>query len=216
MQITIKEKSIKLLIEKAAIWLEEKTLIISDMHLGKISHFRKAGIALPAKAAEHNFNILDNLILSNNIWRIIFTGDLFHSDKNEEWDTFCRWRRKYHSVEMHIVPGNHDRFDLKCYADVPLIVHQDEYIIDDFVFTHHPRIAKENEYIFCGHVHPVIKVPINSATYRLPCFYISEQQMIMPSFGYFTGGYVIQPIESEKVIAVVNKELIDVSLLYTA
>ena len=33
----------------AIFWLEKKTLFLADVHLGKVAHFRKNGIAVPRK-----------------------------------------------------------------------------------------------------------------------------------------------------------------------
>ena len=55
MEIKIEGQTLKLFSEKAICWVEEKTLIISDLHLGKIAHFRKEGIAIPSTAIKNNF-----------------------------------------------------------------------------------------------------------------------------------------------------------------
>ena len=34
----------------AIFWEEKKTLFLADIHLGKVAHFRKNGIAVPRKA----------------------------------------------------------------------------------------------------------------------------------------------------------------------
>ncbi|MHB1176840.1 MAG: hypothetical protein ACYCZO_00750 [Daejeonella sp.] len=43
------DQTLLLLPEKAILGQEEKTLIIADIHLGKVGHFRKAGIGIPKK-----------------------------------------------------------------------------------------------------------------------------------------------------------------------
>src|SRR4051812_42331128 len=100
MLIEIRNLHFRLLPQKAIYWEEEKTLLVSDLHLGKIMHFRKEGIAIPAIALENNFKRLDEIVLTNNVLRIIFLGDLFHNSLNTEWQTFRRWRNKYQSMEM--------------------------------------------------------------------------------------------------------------------
>jgi uncharacterized protein len=213
MEITVKNTELKLLPQKAIFWKKEKTLLISDLHLGKISHFRKEGIPLPLSAFQNNFDRLDDLILNYNAWQVIFIGDLFHSTINKEWDQFCTWRKKYHSVEMHIVLGNHDKLPQDCYEDLPLKIHKKNLMIAPFTFSHHPKEKfLKDEYVISGHVHPVIKLNGKAnQNFRLPCFYFGRQQAILPSFGYFTGGHAIQPKEEDKVIAVVKNELIEVS-----
>lgn len=72
-------------------WVEKRMLLISDVHLSKISHFRKYGSALPGRAMYQNFVKLDNAVEYFNPESICFLGDLFHSTLNNEWDLFKEW-----------------------------------------------------------------------------------------------------------------------------
>jgi DNA ligase-associated metallophosphoesterase len=212
MRITIKNNAFTLLPQKAIWWKEEKTILISDLHIGKIAHFRKAGIAVPPKAAEQNFRQLDELMNSYPVQRIVFVGDLFHSDLNSEWDLFCSWRNRYTAVEMLLILGNHDRFPVKQYQDICLEVHEQEWRIGPFTFAHHPKEEiEENEYVISGHIHPVVKLTgIANQQLKFPCFYFGARQAILPSFGSFTGGYVIDIKQGDQVVAVVEEKLIKI------
>jgi metallophosphoesterase superfamily enzyme len=53
--------------------------------------------------------------------------------------------------------------------------------------------------VLAGHVHPVFVLATRFDALRLPCFVASPQRMILPSFGSFTGGYVITPGPDERV-----------------
>ncbi len=216
MEIIIRNNHLTILPQKAVFWQEEKALLISDLHLGKISHFRKEGIPLPLQAIKNNFKRLDELILTNNAHTIIFTGDLFHSSMNSEWEHFCTWRKKYHSVDMHIVLGNHDQFNDECYSSLPLSVHKKEFRFNPFSFTHHPKTNYDGlSYNIAGHIHPVIKLTGKANQhFKFPCFYFGKQQAVLPSFGYFTGGYVIEPEDGDQVIAVVENKLVDASVFF--
>src|SRR4051812_26169186 len=108
MELRIRDNHFVLLHQKAIYWIEARTLLIADLHLGKIMHFRKHGIAVPEGAISNNFNRLDELIEKCNPERIIFLGDLFHNRLNAEWDLFASWRNSYNHIEMLIVMGNHD------------------------------------------------------------------------------------------------------------
>ena len=83
-KIEIRGHEFHLLPQKAIFWKNKNTLLISDLHLGKITHFRKAGIAIPTEALLRNFNILEFLIREYKPQRIILLGDLFHSAFNSE------------------------------------------------------------------------------------------------------------------------------------
>jgi DNA ligase-associated metallophosphoesterase len=211
-EIIIKNNVLTLLPQKAIFWQKEKTLVISDLHLGKISHFRREGIAVPQQALQNNFARLDEIMLAQNPSRVIFTGDLFHSVLNDEWMQFSAWRKKYHAVEMHLVMGNHDKLSAGHYEKLPLHMHQTELLMEPFLFSHHPKKNfSENEYVISGHIHPVFKLRgIASQRLVFPCFYFAKEQAVMPSFGYFTGGFEIDPEDGSRVIIVVKGNLKEV------
>ena len=108
MQIEIRGNHFILLTQRAIFWEETQTLLIGDLHLGKITHFRKEGIAVPNNAAANNFLRLNELVQRTGATRIIFLGDLFHNEYNSEWETFREWRAEHHYIDMIIVMGNHD------------------------------------------------------------------------------------------------------------
>ena len=51
MELQIKQQRIQLLPEGAAYWVNTKSLLIADAHLGKIAHFRKNGFAVLPKSS---------------------------------------------------------------------------------------------------------------------------------------------------------------------
>jgi len=210
MQLRLKNNTFTLLEQKAIWWEEERTLLISDLHIGKVTHFRKAGIAIPQQAAEENFDRLDQIMNHHDVKCIVFVGDLFHSDINSEWDRFCNWRNQYSKVEMILVLGNHDRFPIQKYRDICLVVYEQELRIGAFTFSHHPKpLLEDDEYVISGHIHPVVKLQgLANQRLKFPCFYFGEQQALLPSFGEFTGGYNIEITDNDQVIAVVEDQLI--------
>lgn len=212
MQIKIKNNTFRLLPQKAIFWEEARTLLLSDLHIGKISHFRKEGIPIPRGGLHENFTRLDAVMEAHPVERVVFVGDLFHSTLNEEWNDFCRWRGKYGGTDMHIVMGNHDLFPPRFYAEICLTVHETEMAAGPFTLAHHPKKTfTGDEYVISGHIHPVIRL-YGKANQRLrfPCFYFGARQALLPSFGYFTGGAHIQPQENDRVVAVVNDTLVEI------
>ncbi len=213
MEIELKNNTFELCPQKVILWRDQNTLLVSDLHIGKIAHFRKAGIALPHTAIQENFNRLDHLLAYYPIERIIFIGDLFHSDINIEWKEFYFWRRRYSRVNMDIVPGNHDRLPASFFSDYDIAVHSRSLDIGPFTFAHHPQnvFRDTDQYVFSGHIHPLIRISgLANQSLRLPCFYFGAQQAILPSFGYFTGGHRIHPSEKDLVVAIANDRLVKV------
>ena len=201
MQIEIRDNHFLLLSQKAILWQETQTLLIGDLHLGKITHFRKEGIAIPNLAAENNFERLNQVVKDTGATRIIFLGDLFHNRYNAEWETFREWRAEHFYIEMIIVIGNHDILPVSMFLEADLQVHIEDFEEDHFIFTHHPKVEPDpSKFVFAGHVHPVFTTyGKGRQSVRLPCFVVDKNQAILPSFGVFTGGFQMELVDDRKI-----------------
>lgn len=208
MTITIKDQNFTLHPSGAAFWQEKKMLLISDVHLGKVSHFRKYGAAVPQKAVQKNFELLTKAVVQFKPTLICFLGDLFHSSLNKEWQLFETWVSEQ-KAELLLVAGNHDIISPLKYEKIDVQVLA-ELEIDGFLLTHHPeeRAALFN---FSGHIHPAIRLHgAGRQTLRLRCFFKSENQMIFPAFGEFTGSHTLKPSKKNEVFAIAKDEVFQV------
>ncbi|MBD0850290.1 ligase-associated DNA damage response endonuclease PdeM [Maribacter arenosus] len=180
-------------------WQERSALLISDVHLGKVSHFRKYGAAIPRDAIQANFELLDEVVDFFNPVCIYFLGDLFHSHLNTEWKYFEAWVSKV-QIEMILINGNHDIIPPLKYETLNVQV-VEELILETFLFTHHPE-KRNGLYNFCGHIHPAIKIRgSGKQSLRFPCFFKKQNQMILPAFGEFTGSHTLKPKKQDEVFA---------------
>lgn len=208
MKITIQHQNFVLHPCGAAFWVEKKILLISDLHLGKIAHFRKHGMAIPERAVQENFNRLNNILELFDAETIIFLGDLFHSKMNNEWDLFSDWTKTI-TQQLILVEGNHDIISKQHYADLNIEI-RSEIIIDDFLLTHHPS-TRESFFNLCGHIHPGIKLKgLGRQFLGLSCFFRKPHQLIFPAFGEFTGNFYLIPEENDKVYAIAKDEVIEI------
>src|SRR6201992_1421104 len=143
-----------LLAQKAIYWQQEEALIAADVHLGKVGHFRKAGIAVPLNMEQSDLAALSDLIHEYKPDKLIFLGDLFHSDINNDWDWFTLWRSQFPKLEIILVRGNHDIIDDNYYHQLNIHLH-DELLIGPFLMLHHPltetNLPLAKGYVFCGH-----------------------------------------------------------------
>src|ERR1700761_3956202 len=89
------DQDLMLLPQRAIYWQQQKTLIAADVHLGKVGHFRKAGIAVPRDLEQGDLAVLSDLIHEYKPHTLLFLGDLFHSDMNADWDWFALWRQQF-------------------------------------------------------------------------------------------------------------------------
>ncbi|MES3019126.1 MAG: ligase-associated DNA damage response endonuclease PdeM [Bacteroidota bacterium] len=205
-------QTLLLLPEKAIFWKEERILIIADIHLGKVGHFRKAGIGIPKQMEQDDLALISDLIHEYNPAKIIFLGDLFHSDMNNDWDWLVMWRSMFKKIEMILVLGNHDILNNKFYIDLNFELH-DTLNVGPFLFSHEPLKTKalvENvAYVICGHIHPGVTLKGSARQMlTLPCFHFGAKQAIIPAFGKFTGKVCVKNIKGDKVFAVVKNKVI--------
>ncbi len=193
----------------AIFWKERKMLLIADVHLGKVTHFRKHGSPVPVNAA---FKNLEELTEISNYFEpkiICFLGDLFHSKINEEWVDFEKWV-EYTKAEILLVSGNHDIIPQYLYEDLGVKVY-DELLMDGFLLTHHPT-ERVDVFNFSGHVHPGVRLRGVGRQYlRLACFYKTINSLILPAFGNFTGKHILKPSKTDEIFAIVDGEVISVS-----
>jgi uncharacterized protein len=210
MRIVINNQNFILHQSGAVFWEEKKMLLISDVHLGKVTHFRKHGIGIPKEAIFENFNRLKTVLEIFGAETIIFLGDLFHSKINTEWDFFVNWVKE-HSQKIILVEGNHDIISKSHYEEVNIEIYN-ELIIDDFLLTHHPT-ERENLFNFCGHVHPAIQLRgLGRQFLNLPCFFRKPNQLIFPAFGEFTGNSYMTPTENDKAYAITREGVIEIPI----
>lgn len=189
-------------------WQERSALFISDVHLGKISHFRKFGAAVPQKAIQANFEFMDQAVAFFDPKTIYFIGDLFHSHLNNEWNYFENWVIQKKS-EIILINGNHDIISPLKYEALGIQI-WDELVVDGFLLTHHPEDRK-GYFNFCGHIHPAVKIRGGGKqSLRLPCFFKSPNRLILPAFGEFTGSHILKVGKMDQVFAIAEGMVIKI------
>ena len=206
-----------LLAEKGIYWQEQNTLIVSDLHIGKVGHFRKAGIAIPKIMEQEELAILSDLIHTYNPKRIIFLGDLFHSEYNDDWNWLMLWTGLFPNIQMVLVKGNHDVLNHNQYSTAGFVV-LNEYRLFPFRFIHEPlTVVQESQsenvepelYCISGHIHPAVKLKgKGKQSLTLSCFYFNAVQAVMPAFGKFTGKYCIEVTKDVHVFGVLEKKVL--------
>lgn len=204
--LRIQEQEFILHFSGAMYWEEEDMLVISDVHLGKISHFRKYGSAVPQNAVQGNFLKLNAVVEFFQPSKIVFLGDLFHSSLNKEWLFFEAWMESI-SAEVVLVEGNHDIISPLKYEALGVKL-LPEITLKNFLLTHHPE-ERSGFFNFSGHIHPGVKISgLARQTLKLPCFFKSANKMILPAFGEFTGKHILNPGEKDQVFVLASEEVI--------
>lgn len=201
-----------LLPQKAVYWVQEKALIAADVHLGKVGHFRKAGIAVPRDMEQSDLAMLSDLIYEHKPEKLIFLGDFFHSDLNADWDWFILWRSQFPKLQIILVKGNHDIIHDKHYEQLNIELHE-ELLTGPFLMLHHPLpdsdLLEAKGYVFCGHIHPGVSLVGRGRQHiTLPCFAFGKGQAILPSFGKFTGKVAIRSSKADRIFAIAKDKVL--------
>ena len=193
-------------------WREKQSWLLADVHLGKVAHFRKNGIAVPRNAEGSFYQKMEILLPLFPVKRIIFLGDLFHSFQNNEWYLFKAWV-KQQPFEMILIVGNHDIIPNWKFETLGILV-QKHWKEGPFFFTHFPD-QKTKQFVFCGHVHPGVTLTgVGKQQIKLPCFYKSSNQLILPAFGAFTGVHIVKPKAEDRIYVTTAKEVLEIKEKY--
>lgn len=207
-------QTLHLLPQRAIYWQEKKALLVADVHLGKVGHFRKSGIAIPKNMEQSDLAVLSDLIEEHQPEKLFILGDFFHSDMNADWQWMALWREQHKQVDITLVLGNHDIIEEKNYHGIGIktCLHCQE---GPFVLMHHPVTSAgklDGFYGLAGHIHPGVTLTGRGRAYvTLPCFSFGKEQGILPSFGRFTGKVSLQYRESDRVFAVLENQVFAVN-----
>jgi DNA ligase-associated metallophosphoesterase len=210
--LTIAGQSVTLLPHRAAFWHERKTLLISDLHLGKVETFASFGVPLP-DVMQHQLAALSAVINATACERVLILGDLLHAPAGlttPMMETVRDWRAK-HACEFAVVPGNHDRHLEKVADWWNMRVLGEVHREGPFAFTHEPRPIA-NALTWAGHIHPVYRMRSASDTLKLWCFTIDETQgiAVLPAFCDFTSGGRFERHATTRVFVIAQGQVLEV------
>ncbi|WP_046756091.1 ligase-associated DNA damage response endonuclease PdeM [Kordia jejudonensis] len=195
--------------QRVVYWKPQEALILSDIHIGKTAHFRQHGIAIPDDVLVKDLQRLQALLEHFAPKKVIVVGDLFHADYNQNFDIFIQWMQQFHNLEKILIRGNHDRFKISFYESLGFTTHI-QLEINSLVFVHESIQPTPNQYYISGHTHPGVRIQMKGRQYlKLPCFQVTQQQLILPAFSLFTGLNTRTDMESVKNYAFTEDAILE-------
>ena len=200
------------LLPEKAVWIDSMgVLLIADLHFGKAAHFRKSGIPISEKVHEQDYQMMTSLVLKYSTKEVYFLGDLFHSSWNEEWENLLSFLGLFPTTSFHLVVGNHDILPSEKYQDSRLKVHAHPITLGTLLLSHEPTLPPSGFLNVCGHIHPGILLK-GKAKQRIsiPCFHYSENVLVLPSFGNFTGLALIKGQKNDGIWGIAEDRLIPI------
>ena len=198
--------------QRCIFWEEQKTIIASDLHLGKTGHFRKHGIAVPQNVYKEDLQRLLDVVTYFKAEHFIAVGDLFHSTANKEMDLFLKWRQDVSQLNITLVEGNHDILKKSWYTQANIDIKKDCFETNGFRFVHDICTA-EDEGVYCisGHIHPGVSIKgIAKQSLSFPCYFFGETHAVLPAFSRFTGISLMHKTKQDQVFAIVEQSIIKI------
>ncbi len=213
--LTLAGEPVSLMSERALYWPGTSTLVVADLHWGKASTFRAAGIPVPIGTTSDDLARLDSALRRTGARRMVVLGDLFHAKAgrvaSHTLAELRRWRSLAGTFEILLVRGNHDRHAGDPPKDLQINCVNPPAFVPPFVFRHEP-MEEEGVYGLAGHVHPAITL-VGRGLQRepLPCFLVGQHRMILPAFGSFTGFGVVEPGPGDRAFVLAEDEVLEVT-----
>lgn len=210
--IQIKNQTFYIHPERVLLSGDKKMLIVSDLHIGKSNHFRKNGIALTQQSDDKVSDRFFALLEEFNPEKVLFLGDLFHSEWNFSCENFAQKMRQYHQIEFILVQGNHDILNKSYYEKCGIFSIEPYFNIGEIIFSHDvlESIADNNYNIF-GHLHPAVKLKGKSKqVLKLNCFYFGKNNAVLPAFNQFSGKNIIKVEKGDRVFVLNEEEVYEV------
>ncbi len=175
--------------------------------------FQSHGLAIPSSVIDDDLAKLSRAIHSTGAENLLVLGDLIHSPfgvTDGVRNRVQQWRADHPRLNFQMIRGNHDRafrFPVE-WGIEDLGTHVQD---NPFLFTHDEPRHDVNEFVWMGHVHPVVTLTGGGDRLRLPCFVIFKSTALLPAFSAFTGGYSVSGrAPDRRLFAIADTSVIEV------
>ena len=215
LMISIEGMMFCLLAKRGLYWPAQQTLFVADTHFGKEVTFRKLGVAVPSSSTQSTLSTIAQMIAQCQASRLVLLGDMFHARSSispgvrESLDIFFATHKQ---LRCTLVLGNHDKGLFTRTAGWPIEIVASGTLIDTVSIAHFPQEPSSgSRLLLCGHLHPAYRFASKiDSVGKLPCFWLSNRQLVLPALGEFTGTQIIYPSKSDHTWVIVEDQIMRV------
>ena len=189
------------IIDLALYLKKEKTIIISDMHLGYEESLNKQGILIPKFQFKETLERLTKIFYKVKADKIILNGDFKHefgTISDSEWKDILKIMDFFieRCNELILIKGNHDTI-LEPIARKRNLSTRLYYKINDYYICHGEVIPEDIDFnlsktIIIGHEHPAVSIKSKTRSELYKCFLVgkfkNKSLIVIPSFNLVTEG----------------------------
>ena len=214
--VSIESFNFRLLAKRGLFWPEQKTLFIADTHFGKEATLRRQGIPVPRGSTIGTLATITEMVTECAATRLILLGDMFHArsslskDVEDSLDEFFTWHSE---LQFTLVLGNHDRPIGNLPTRWSIEIVDSGFQIERVAISHIPQLpCGKCDLLLCGHIHPAFRFQSQTESLgKLPCFWLSQRQLVLPAIGEFTGTHVVNPLPNDRTWVIAENQIIEVS-----
>lgn len=203
-----------LLPERAAWLADAGLLLVADAHFGKAASFRRLGVPVPRGTTQANLARLDALLARlRGVRELVFLGDFLHAASGRAPATLQAlqsWRARHPDLAITLVRGNHDDHAGDPPAALGIPVVGEPWLHAGLALCHDPAVSwPAGSSALAGHLHPVTRLGRGFDAVRLPCFHArADGVLVLPAFGEFTGGALVQARAGEALYLVAGERVV--------
>jgi len=177
---------------------KEKTLVISDLHLGL-----EEALSVPKFQFSKIVDHLDKVFSMTDVDRIVINGDLKHEFghiSEQEWSEVTRILDYLDKKckELILIKGNHDTILGPIAKRKNIVVHDHIFLDKNKIYiTHGHQILEDKEFknsdiVIIAHEHPAIGLREEFRTEKVKCFlkglWNNKILIVQPSLNFVTEG----------------------------
>lgn len=202
---------VELLADRALFVPSWRALIVADVHWGKAAAFRALGVPVPHGTTRTGLAKLDAVLSRTDASHLFVLGDLLHARAGMAPATVRSleaWRATRPALAITLVRGNHDYHAGDPPASLGITCVDAPLQLGPFALCHHPGECDDG-YVLAGHVHPVVKLfGRGRQKLTLPCFAFGARGGLLPAFGEFTGGAVIDQRDFPSIFVIADDSVL--------
>ncbi|MFH0928860.1 MAG: metallophosphoesterase [Candidatus Aenigmatarchaeota archaeon] len=211
--------------------LLDRTLVITDLHIGLEHEIYKSGITVPSQL-EKLKERLDKIITRTKAKHLVILGDVKHqvpSISVQEHREIPKFFEHFSKIKISIVKGNHDGGIERIVPSKVNVYEPAGFKMGDFLLTHGQAWPDKNdldaEHLVMGHVHPAVEFWTGNFRSIEPCWLKCdidtkklqkkyktetnlEQGIVMPSFNHLIGGMAFNSKDFKPIGPLLNNNIL--------
>ena len=179
-------KGIEVTRDLALFLREERTLVISDLHLGFEGALAEQGVGIPRLQRRVILERLGAMLDRTQAEKVVVAGDFKHEFSRNLVDEWVEVKQVLRFVkdraEPVLVRGNHDNYLATILGDLGLPL-RNRADLGGYTIVHGHEEVSTLHPIVMGHEHPAVKVRDRiGASVSVPAFLVSRDLIVLPAF----------------------------------